>query len=313
MSKPTIEVHVNNNPPCEAALESVMKNEIWNIKNQPYLSLSGKNFENGIREIKVTGGNEILYEGSTVIKDHAFDVKIELETPMADLKTLEITVGEQCYEMPIKLSRIYGKVKYFDGSPIKNPIINITGKEIAAVGDDQGNFEIYLCGKETQIGVFQEDYSKETLEAWIYNIDLAEDTELNISIDKMEVYGIHMWTGEVSDYLHFIPMSLSRIQNAMKQGVKSELEILGTEGVWPTLNKSDVTVLANEEEVKILSFQEIPDFLTEHDNKVYSRPGYVISIPKGHRNKVIKIEINDEVEVENETITEKGEGYYIWR
>jgi len=313
MIKSKIEVYVNNNPVCDATIESVMKNEVWNIKNRPYISVKGIDLENGMQEVNIQNENETLYEGTTEVVDNQLELKIDLESPMASLKMLAVTVGSQKYEVPIKLNKIYGTVKYFDGSVIENPVINITGKDIAAIGDENGNFEIYTYGNKCQMGVFQKDYSKETLEAWIYNIELNEDVELNICIDKMEVYRIHMWNGEVSDYIHFTPMSLNRIQNAMKEGIKSELDMLEKKGVWPSLDKKDVTVYTNEEEVKVLSFQEVPDFLTEHNNKVYSRNSYVLSIPKGHTGKVIKIQIKDQLEIENNQITEKGEGYYFWK
>ena len=313
MKKAKIEVYVNNNPVCDATIESVMKNEVWNIKNRPYITIKGNDLENGIQEVKIQSENETLYEGTTEVVDNQLELKIDLDSPVASLKMLEVTVGSQNYEIPIRLNKIYGTVKYFDGSVIEKPVINITGKDIAAIGDENGNFEIYTYGNKCQMGVFQKDYSKETLEAWIYNIDIDEDVELNICIDKMEVYRIHMWNGDSSDYIHFTPMSLSRVQNAMKEGIKSELDLLEKKGVWPTLDKKDVTVYANEEEVKVLSFQEVPDFLTEHNNKVYSRNSYVLSIPKGHKGKVIKIQIKDKLEIENKQITEKGEGYYFWR
>jgi len=313
MKKAKIEVYVNNNPVCDATIESVMKNEVWNIKNNPYILVKGNDLENGTQKVKIQRENETLYEGTKEVADNQLELKIDLDRPMKSLKMLEVTVGSQKYEIPIKLNKIYGTIKYFDGSVIEKPVINITGKDIAAIGDENGNFEIYTYGNKCQMGVFQKDYSKKTLEAWIYNIDIDEDVELNICIDKMEVYRIHMWNGEGSDYIHFTPMSLNRVQNAVKEGIESELDLLEKKGVWPTLDKKDVTVYANEEEVKVLSFQEVPDFLTEHNNKIYSRNSYVLSIPKGHKGKVIKIQIKDKLEIENKQITEKGEGYYFWR
>lgn len=313
MNKSKIEVYVNNNPVCEATIESVMKSEVWNIKNKPYILIKGMGLENGIQEVKIQKKNEILYKGNTEVLDNQMECKIDLEHPIESLTMLEVTVGSQTHEIPIKLSRIYGTVKYFDGRVIEKPVINITGKDIAAIGDEKGNFEIYTYGSKCQMGVFEKDYSKETLEAWIYNIDNHEDVELNIHIDKMEVYRIHMWNGEGSDYIHFTPMSLSRVQNAMKQGVESELEMLEKKGLWPTLDQKGVSVYANEEKIKILSFQEVPDFLTEYNNKIYSRNSYVLSIPKGHKGKVIKIQIEDQLKVGNKQINEKGEGYYFWK
>lgn len=309
-----IKMVLNNNPKCETTLVSIPKNEIWEMKNVPYAIVSGENFENGNKSIKVSIDKKKLYEGIIEVKNNCFNLRIELDKPLNSPKKAEVFFENKEYELPIKLKRLYGTVKYYDGTPVERPVIDVTGKDIVAIGDEEGRFEINICGKEQQIGVFEKDYSKKTLESWIYNINLKEDTRLDIKIDKLEVYSINMWEGEMSDYIHFIPMSLVRVRQAMKQEFENELELLGKEELWPKLSKKDVRIYANEDEVKVLTFQEVEDFLSEYDGKVYTRPSYIISIPKGHKDKVVKIEIESESEfvIDGKIIEEKGEGYYFW-
>lgn len=312
MLGPKVKIFLNNNSKCKTTLESIPKNEIWEMKNVPYIKVSGEDFGNGDKSIKVLIDNKEIYDGIVEVKNNCFNLRIELDKLFNSPKKAEVFVESKKYELPIKLKRLYGTVKFYDGTPIERPVISVTGKDMVAIGDEEGKFEMNICGEEQQIGVFEKNYSKKTLEAWIYNINLKEDTRLDIKIDKLEVYNINMWEGQRSDYIHFIPMSVIRAKQAIEQGFENELELLSKGEIWPKLNKNDVRIYANEDEVKVLTFQEVEDFLNEHNGKIYTRPSYVISIPKGHKDEIIKIEIGSKFVVDDKEIIEKGEGYYFW-
>ncbi|MCH4886299.1 hypothetical protein EZV73_01905 [Acidaminobacter sp. JC074] len=312
MNKTQIEVFINNNPKCIASIESTAKNEMFEIENTPYIEVKAQNINNGVKSIVVESYRKKLHDSEIEVTDNKFEIKVYKDNPFESVDEVTIHIDDQRYDIELNLNKISGRVMYFDGRPVENPILNITGKDIAVVGDSQGNYEISICGKEKQIGVFDKNYSKETLEAWLYNVDIENDIELDVQIDKMELYGINMWPGEMSDYVHFIPMSLSRYQEAAKRGFGSELDLLKYDGVWPKLSREDVKVSVNGENIKFHSFQEVPDFLVEVDDTIYSRPSYVISIPKGYSDSIIKLEIENRFNTENGEILEKGEGYYFW-
>lgn len=313
MLKSNIKIYLNNNPKCETILESTVKNEVWQMKNTPYVMVIGENIKDGInKNIKVIIDDKKFYEGTINVNNSYFSLKVELDEPINNPNEVEVLIEDKKYVIPIELKRIYGTVKYYDGKPVSKPIIDITGKDIVAIGNENGSFEIYICGKEQQIGVFEKDYSKNTLESWLYNIDLKEDTLLDIRIDKMEVYRINMWEGERSDYIHFVPMSLSRVKEAMNKGFKNEMNLLEHKNIWPKLRQEDIRIYANNEEVKILTFQEVEDYLAEYKGRVYIRPSYLVSIPKGYKNKIIKIEVKSKFIINDKEVTERGEGYYFW-
>jgi len=313
MNKPKIKVFINNNPKCIASIESTAKKEIFKIKNTPYVELTINSIENGNRKLLIESDQKQIYNSNIEIKDNFYKIKLDQDFPLDNTDEIVVQIDNEKHLIELDIKKIYGSVNYHNGNPVEYPILNITGKNIAVVGDVDGNYEISVCGKENQIGVFDKGYSKETLEAWIYNVDFNADTKLNIQIDKMELYRISMWNGETSDYVHFIPMSLSRYKKAAEQGFKTEIDLLKYEGVWPKLQRENVKVSSQSNSIKILSFQEVEDYLVEVDNVTYSRPSYVMSIPKGHSNSVIKLEIESFFETENGSIHEKGEGFYFWK
>lgn len=315
MNKGKFKVFINNNPKCSAILESTAKKEVWEMKNVPYLIIEGTSLNDERERFKVIHDDKVLYDDMVKIVDEKFEIRIDLEEPI-NIDTsdkIQIILGEVKQIIPIKLYRLYGTVKYYNGKNVKKPIINITFKDIITVGDEEGNFEIFFSEKEAQIGVFEKGYSKTTLESWIYNIDLNEDKKIDIKIDKMEVYRIHMWNGEASDYIHFTPMSLIKTLHSMEKGFENQLGRIKYKDIWPRLKKEDVRVFADDCEVEILTFSIVEDFLTKEDGQVYTRPSCVISIPKGNKNKVIKIEIKNKFALEGKQVEEYGESCYLWK
>lgn len=313
MSESNINIFINNNPKCNTTLKSIPKNEVWDMKNEPYIKIKGENFKNGKKKIKVLIDEKEIYKDTIKVENNCFTIKIDLYKPLDSPKIADIIVENEEFSTPINIKKLYGTVKFYDNSPVKNPIVSVIGKDIVAIGDKEGNFEIDICEKEKQIGIFEKNYSKKTLESWLYNVDIKEDTRIDIKIDKLEVYNINMWEGQMSDYIHFIPMSLTRANKIMEEGFESELELLSKEELWPKLDKTDIKLYADEDEVKILTFNEVDDFIGEFEDEIYTRPSYVISIPKGYKDKVIKIEIESEFVSDSRGIVEKGEGYYFWR
>ncbi|MTI71229.1 MAG: hypothetical protein FH751_13345 [Firmicutes bacterium] len=311
MNYPNIKVYLNNNPKCSAKLENIAKKEVWDMENIPFIRVFGSGFDNGNKLIKVIVNNRILEEDEIEIDNNYFDLKIELEKPLKNPKKVEVIIDKKEYEIPIILRKLTGKVKYANGDYVKKPVISVTGEDSLVVGDKLGNFEISIHGNKDSIGVFEKNYTKKTLESWLYNINILEDKHLDITIDKMEVYGIHMWKGQNSDYIHFIPMSLTKAREAMKKDYDNELDLLKN-NPWPKLNRKNLKVFANDKEIDILSFKEVSDFLANVDDKTYTRPGYVLSIPKGYEGKLIKLVIEDKYLIDDKEIFEMGEGYYFW-
>ncbi|MFC1714546.1 hypothetical protein ACFL6S_12840 [Candidatus Poribacteria bacterium] len=319
VTNPQVEVFLNNNPRRSAQLESVPKGEKWSITNTPSIIIQRSNFENGKKVLIMTSGDDVIAVKEINVAKHNFVETIELHSPLENPRRLWVEVGVDFHkEISMDLRKLHGMVTYFDGSPVKYPIIH-TFSDISVVGDEKGNFEIFLCSKERSIGVFERNYSKGTLECWLYDVELKENTRLDIRIDKLEVYRLRAWEGEESLYVHFIPMSDTRVSEGMKRiGITAiierndEIALLSDPEIWPHLEMNDVKVYIGEKEVPILTFTEVDDFLFFSDTKALSRPGYILAVLKrDYAGKIIRIEIRSAARMDEEEILEKGEGYFF--
>lgn len=314
MIKPSIKLKLNNNPFCETEIESTVKHQVWKYINRPYIFIEGYGFENCTTSIKVLNKGDMLYSGDISIIDGTFNLKFELGNVLDSVNYLDVIVGEHDFSILVKLNKLYGTVKYYDGTPVKNPIINCRFSDIVSVGDELGNFEILLNGVEKDIGVFDKGYSKDSLEPWLYNVDLKDDLKLDIKMDKAEVYGINVWSQYASDYIHFVPMSLTRTIEAMKKGFDSEMSLASCEEIKCYLSKDNVSVYRDDKLMEIVSFSEVKDFLGYHNGNPIYRNSYVVCIPRGSRNdRAIKIVIESCFKSGEDKIIDKGEGYYIMR
>jgi hypothetical protein len=317
--RPRVEIFLNNNPRCSVHLENVAKGEIWDKTNIPSITVKGSDFHDGKETMTVIFKGDVIAEEEISVVERSFAETIELSAPLESPEEVEVKVGTDFHrKIPVELRRLYGTATYFDGTPVKCPIINAFSG-IAAVGDEEGNFEIFLCGKEIGIGVFEENYSKTTLECWFRDIELKEDTRVDVKIDKLEVYRLHAWEGEVCIYIHFIPMSQTRTSELMrKRGITSirgredEIALVSDPDLWPHLEADDVRVFIGETEVPILTFTEVDDFLFSANEETFFRPGYILAVPKkDYIGKIIKVEITDAAKKGEKEILEKGEGYFF--
>lgn len=306
-----IEILLNNNPRCSAELKNIAKREKCNMTNTPSITVKGTGFEHGKKTIILIFRDKVIAKENISIAEHSFEKTIELPNPLENPKRIEVKVGKTFHEkISVELKRLYGTVTYFDGAPVSYPVISAMGAPVA-VGDDNGNFEIFLCRKKKSIGIFEKNYSKSTLECWLYDVDLKEDTKLNVKIDKLEVYELGAWLAYTGLYIHFIPMSLTRISELVKiEG--NELATSAHSEAWPHLKKDDVRVFIDEKEVPISTFNEYEDFIGEYKGKKVTRPGYILGVArKDWKKGIIRVEIKHHVELETKEILEKGEGYFF--
>ena len=310
--KPYIELNLNNNPFCNTSIENIAKAEIWQLENEPNILIKGWNFSDGNHTINVIIDGKLFAEETIKSDNNVFKKKIKLDKPLINqTPSIEIKIDTGFSQIfNLKWNKLYGNVKYFDKSPVKRPII--TADDMCSIGDSLGNFEICLSKKVNSVLIFDKDYSKSTLECYLYDVNLSNNTILNISIDKLEVYQFHCWQGFSSTYLHFIPMSVSRINRIDKEKYGDQKALATQSDVWPEIEKDEIKVFVNEIEVPILTFCVSEDFLFEENNKSITRPAYLISIPKiENSDRIIKVQLQDSLLIEGKRIIEKGEGYYF--
>jgi len=303
-----LKVFINNNPKFKTTIESIVKKEVWDIDNSPYIKVSGEGFEDGQKNIEVYCDDELLIKSIVLVKKSTFNLKVDLKETFQSMATIKVIIDREEYNIPVQLKRLYGRVTYFDGTPVKNPIA-LTNNDIKVIGNEEGYYEICLAEKEEYIAIFNEDYSKKALECWLYDVNLIEDMELNVSIDKFEIYRLHGWYGEHSVNIHFVPMSLTKVLENMKY-ISNESS--KNDDIWPQVSEEDIKVYIGNIEQKIVAFKEVEDFLYYEDKGKISRPAYLISIAKETIvNDVIKVVISNKTLKDNKEIIEKGESYYF--
>lgn len=98
----------------------------------------------------------------------------------------------------------------------------------------------------------------------------------------------------------------------MTANFDNELDIIKNKNIWPKLKEQNIKVFADYKPLEILSMTEVPEFLAKIEGEKYYRPSYVLTIPKGNQDKIIKIQIQDVYFINDKKIIEKGEGYYLW-
>lgn len=307
-----VDVWFNNNPICEVTLEQSVRNEVLSLKNVPLILIHGNEFEEGEATIKIYEDDTLLKEDCINIENNTFEYRLELKSPLIICSKIDVKINDDIYTCPISLKKLYGTVKFYNGKVVKNPVIMSPVNEMIVLGDENGHFEITLSSKD-QLAILDKNYSKENLEVWMENVDLQEDTEVNVLIGEAEIFGMQMWKQVVSDYIHFIPMSLNRVKEAKKRGAVNELDIISDKESFARLSKENIGVYVDEEPLKILSFAEVEDFIGELNGEEIKRYGYVIAIPKVSRNKdkVIKVVIKCKVNIDDNVIYDIGEGYYF--
>lgn len=303
-----LRVFINNNPKFKTTIESIVKKEVWDIDNSPYIKVNGEDFEDGQKNIEVYCDDELLIKSIVLVKKSAFNLKVDLKEIFQSMTSIKVIIDREEYNIPVQLKRLYGRVTYFDGTPVKNPMV-LTNNDIKVIGNEEGYYEVCLAEKEEYIAIFNKEYSKEALECWLYDVNLIKDMELNVRIDKFEIYRLHGWYGEHSVNIHFVSMSLTKVLESMKYISDESYE---NNDIWPEVSEENIKVYIGDIEQKIVAFKEVEDFLYYEDKGKTSRPAYLISIARETMvNDIIKVVISNKALKDNKEMIEKGESYYF--
>lgn len=213
---------------------------------------------------------------------------------------------------------ISGRVTDFEGQPIEsctvcwqdthfNSVSEVLtdkdGRYVAHVpkGKYRSLYAIYAPSYEMAGAKSGLPESERRLEFWGWNYVADRDTMLNIRYDRMEAYGLHVFSipGAAPVYQIYVrPISLTRSQRLA--GEKNQMEEMA-----PPVDALDVRVTIDDENVPLLQKQEIKEYI---DADHYMR-AYLLTVGRSSSSsdkpyRLVRVELHD---TEN---GDRGEGIY---
>lgn len=115
--------------------------------------------------------------------------------------------------------KIEGYVTDKGNAPIVNALVEIKGEDFVTLFSTESQADGYYVldiptGKYPFLTAVK-DYGVNYLEYWCQNISLQADMSLNMSFDKLEIYGLHVFSVKGAGnslMVYFRPMSLPKFQ-----------------------------------------------------------------------------------------------------
>lgn len=102
---------INNNPNCMCHLENIVKEEIWELENKPFLIVSGNNINLKSTSIEIFQDNNKLFSGYIEIDRNSFSIKIYLKQRLQHTNNIKIILDNYEEVFNIKLNKLYGFIK----------------------------------------------------------------------------------------------------------------------------------------------------------------------------------------------------------
>ncbi len=131
--------------------------------------------------------------------------------------------------------KIEGYVTDKANAPIANALVEIKGEDFVTLFSTESEADGYYVldiptGKYPFL-IAVKDYRVNYLEYWCQNISLQADMSLNVSFDKLEIYGLHVFSVKGAGnslMVYFRPMSLPKFQQGMQDIAPDEIVIKAT-------------------------------------------------------------------------------------
>ncbi len=325
-----VNVYLYNFHPVTA---TIVKNK---LTVKPAVEVEIRNFKtkefNLLLTLVDSGGSNVFRKSQKVKRDENDDndyvvVRFWLDDkipfPVKALVEVETEDGIFKSEIELKFARIYGKVTDFDGNPLKEYIfVKDSGFEdvYAVVCNENGEYEMILPQNTyNAVAVFDEGYAVKTLERWGWNFNANEDKEINFKVGTVEVYNIHLWPnngGPPTVFVSFRAMSVNRMPRKSFYTFE-EFQKDPYSGLAPALNKNNVKIFFDGNELKVVSVTPYPEFVNTKDGRDFFLVSYLVQALRGN-NRIdngrhnVKVVIEAEFETDGKKIIEKGEGSYSW-
>ena len=128
--------------------------------------------------------------------------------------------------------KIEGYVTDKNKAPIANALIEIKGENFvtlfSAESKENGYYVLDIPKGQYLFLTAVKDYGANFLEYWCQNISLQADMSLNVSFDKLEIYGLHVFSVKGAGnslMVYFRPMSLPKFQQGMQDIAPDDIVI----------------------------------------------------------------------------------------
>lgn len=308
---PEFKVILNNNPPFQG--DSIHGRQ---VKNVPLVLITGKNVgDKSQLELKIFNNeNQVIFQShlNPETQDSTFSHELVLQDPLINPQTASIEYDGEIYSFPIRLKKIFGKVTDNNGNPLEVYFLVNWDCDayLRAKSEKDGTYCLWLP-EEKVIHVFIDNatYGKSTLECFFgHEFVLQEDINIDINIDKMELYNMRSWASFTSFYVYFIPMSLTRANNQDFNNTKDE---------WPLLTNNRIKLYVNDKEISNKNLSVIKDIL-DFKTKA-SRPAYILTFDineildayKASKSVVIKVTAQDSLVLNKRLFQDQGQAFLI--
>ena len=117
-------------------------------------------------------------------------------------------------------------------SPVANALIEVKGEDFitlfSAESNESGYYKLDMPAGKYPFLTAVKDYGVNYLEYWCQNITLQNDMSLDVSFDKLEIYGLHVFEVEGAGnslMAYFRPMSLPKFRQGVQDIAPEDITI----------------------------------------------------------------------------------------
>ena len=155
--------------------------------------------------------------------------------------------------------------------PIANALVEIKGENFVTLfsteSKEDGYYVLDIPKGQYPFLTAVKDYGVNYLEYWCQNISLQADMSLNVSFDKLEIYGLHAFSVKGAGnslMVYFRPMSLPKFQQGMLDIAPEDIVIKAT---------------IDNQEMRVINTNVVKEFAGGRE-----LTAYLIQVETGERN-----------------------------
>ena len=155
--------------------------------------------------------------------------------------------------------------------PIANALVEIKGENFVTLfsteSKEDGYYVLDIPKGQYPFLTAVKDYGVNYLEYWCQNISLQADMSLNVSFDKLEIYGLHAFSVKGAGnslMVYFRPMSLPKFQQSVLDIAPEDIVIKAT---------------IDNQEMRVINTNVVKEFAGGRE-----LTAYLIQVETGERN-----------------------------